>query len=238
MLLKRTKHLSNNVHTENLMSSVEINGLIKKHDKLFTENLPQCKGIQVYNEKLVTINGKEYRSWNPYRSKLAAALLKGIKNIRIQPDTQILYLGAATGTTVSHLSDIVTQGMVYAVESSPISMNTLLKVSTQRTNITPLLMDANHPQRYKSFVPTVDLLYQDVSQRNQAEIFIKNMNSYLKKGGQGILMVKARSIDVSLQPKKAYEQVGEELKKQGITITDIVELSPYEKDHAVLMTTW
>ena len=128
--------------------------------------------------------------------------------------------------------------MVYAVESSPISMNTLLKVSTQRTNITPLLMDANHPQRYKSFVPTVDLLYQDVSQRNQAEIFIKNMNSYLKKGGQGILMVKARSIDVSLQPKKAYEQVGEELKKQGITITDIIELSPYEKDHAVIMATW
>lgn len=220
------------------MSSVEINGLIKKHDKLFTENLPQCKGIQVYNEKLVTINGKEYRSWNPYRSKLAAALHKGIKNIHIQPDTQILYLGAATGTTVSHLSDIVTNGMVYAVESSPISMNTLLKVSTQRTNITPLLMDANHPERYKSFVPTVDLLYQDISQRNQAEIFIKNMDSYLKKDGKGILMVKARSIDVSLQPKKAYEQVAEELKKQGITITDIIELSPYEKDHAVLTVTW
>ena len=220
------------------MPSVEINGLIKKHDKLFTENPPQCKGIQVYNEKLVTINGKEYRSWNPYRSKLAAALHKGIKNIHIQPDTHILYLGAATGTTVSHLSDIATQGMVYAVESSPISMNTLLKVSTQRTNITPLLMDANHPERYKSFVPTVDLLYQDISQRNQAEIFIKNMNSYLKKDGQGILMVKARSIDVSLQPKKAYEQVGEELKKQGITITDIIELSPYEKDHAVIMATW
>ncbi|MCX6664760.1 MAG: fibrillarin-like rRNA/tRNA 2'-O-methyltransferase [Euryarchaeota archaeon] len=220
------------------MSSVEINGLIKKHDKLFTENLPQCRGIQVYNEKLLTINGKEYRSWNPYRSKLAAALHKGIKNIRIQPDTQILYLGAATGTTVSHLSDIVTNGMVYAVESSPISMSKLLKVSTQRTNIAPLLMDANHPQRYKSFVPIVDILYQDISQRNQAEIFIKNMDSYLKKDGQGILMMKARSIDVALQPKKAYEQVGEELKKQGITITDVVELSPYEKDHAVLMATW
>ena len=134
------------------MQPTEHPGIFKKNDKLFTQNPEVCKGIKVYNEQLITEDNIEYRSWNPFRSKLAAALLKGL-TFNITADAQILYLGAATGTTVSHLSDIITNGTIYAVETAPVAVINLLKVSEKRPNIIPILSDANHPERYQSIVP-------------------------------------------------------------------------------------
>lgn len=210
-------------------------GIYRRGDKLFTINPPSCHGTTVYNEHLITEDDTEYRSWNPYRSKLAAALLKNL-TITIPPDAHILYLGAATGTTVSHLSDIANQGAVYAVENAPLAMAKLLTVSDKRTNIIPILADANHPDRYTSIVPpTVDLVYQDISQRNQADIFLHNLERYLKPEGIGILMVKARSIDVALPPKQAYFQVNQALQRGGCSIEKTMDLAPYDKDHAVFL---
>ncbi len=217
------------------MQPTHMGGVYKQQDKIFTENPDNCRGLQVYNEKLVSYEGREFRSWNPHRSKLAAAILKGLKNIEIKPGYTVLYLGAATGTTVSHVSDIVKNGIVYAVESSPIALKKLLGVSEKRKNIIPILSDANHPERYSAIVSSVDLVYQDISQRNQAEIFIKNLKKYLKPGGQGIIMVKARSIDVSSKPKEIYDVVANQLKKHGFNVIDKMDLSPYEKDHAVIL---
>ncbi len=218
------------------MQPTEHPGIYKRNEKLFTQNPEPCKGIKVYNEQLITDDDIEYRSWNPFRSKLAAALLKGL-SLDIAADAQILYLGAATGTTVSHLSDIITKGTLYAVESSPVATINLLKVSEKRPNIIPILADANHPERYQSMVPRVDLIYQDISQRNQADIFIRNIQAYLKPGGSGLIMVKARSIDVALKPKQAYELVGDSLKKEHFTIKKTLELAPFEKDHAAILIT-
>jgi fibrillarin-like pre-rRNA processing protein len=209
--------------------------LIQKKNKLFTKNPEPCKGITIYGEQLKNINGQEYRSWNPYRSKLAAALLKKKITLSLPEDAAILYLGAATGTTISHLSDLVPSGIVYAIEHSPVSMKQLLTVVEHRKNIIPILEDANHPDRYFSIVSQVDFVYQDISQRNQADIFIRNMNQYLKPDGTGIIMVKARSIDVSLPPKKAYAIVKQELTNQHIEIEQSFTLSPYEKDHAAIV---
>jgi len=217
------------------MQSTPLEGIFKKQNKLFTENLKDCKGIKVYNEKLVSYKGKEFRSWNPYRSKLAALILNGLKNIKIASDSQILYLGAATGTTVSHISDIVTKGTIYAVENSAVAAKSLLEMSQKRHNVIPILADANHPDRYSPLVSSVDFMYQDISQRNQAEIFRKNVTRYLKKKGHGILMVKARSIDVSLKPQQVYKLVSDELKDDGLKIIDMIDLSPYEKDHAAIV---
>jgi fibrillarin-like pre-rRNA processing protein len=214
------------------MKQTNIQGIFEDKNQIFTEN--QTKKIKVYNEKLVKYKNKEYRSWNPYRSKLAAGILKGIK-FEIKPTNHVLYLGAATGTTVSHISDITKNGVIYAVENSPIALKKLLEVCDKRKNIIPILEDANHPDRYSFIVPKVDLLYQDISQRNQSEIFIKNAKTYLKKNGQGILMVKARSIDVSLKPKEAFDIVCSDLKKNKFQINGIVDLSPFEKDHAVIL---
>jgi fibrillarin-like pre-rRNA processing protein len=218
------------------MQPTEHSGIYKKNDKLFTENPEACRGIKVYNEQLVTEDNREYRSWNPFRSKLAAALLKGL-SLDIEVDAQVLYLGAATGTTVSHLSDIITKGTIYAVESSPVATLNLLKVCEKRQNIIPILADANHTDRYQSIVPLVDLVYQDISQRNQADIFSRNMSTFLTPEGSGLLMVKARSIDVALKPKQAYELVSSSLQKQHYKIKKIIELAPFEKDHAAIVTT-
>jgi fibrillarin-like pre-rRNA processing protein len=218
------------------MQATEHPGIYKKNDRFFTRNPENCRGIKVYNEQLITEDDIEYRSWNPYRSKLAAALLKGI-TLDLPSDATILYLGAATGTTVSHLSDILTEGMMYAVESSPVAIINLLKVAEKRKNIIPILSDANHPERYQHMVPQVDLVYQDISQRNQADIFIRNIQRYLKPNGTGYIMVKARSIDVALKPKQAYELVCSSLQKQKLKIKKTLELGPFEKDHAVILLT-
>ena len=216
------------------MKETDIKGVFKDKNKLFTENPENCKGIKVYNEHLIKRKSKEYRSWTPYRSKLAAAIVKKL-TFTIKQDATVLYLGAATGTTVSHISDIVKDGMVCAVESSPIAANELIKLGRRRQNIIPILEDANHPERYSFFVPSVDIVYQDISQRNQAEIFTENIKKFLKKDGMGIIMVKARSIDVSLKPTEAYKLVANKLKEQKLKIVDTIDLTPYEKDHAAIV---
>jgi len=216
------------------MKPSKITNVYQEKNKVFTENPKACKGIKVYNEKIIKLKNKEYRAWNPYRSKLGAAILKGL-TFDIKPDTNILYLGAATGTTVSHFSDIINKGLVYAVESSPVSIKGLLNICEKRTNIIPILADANHPDRYSCMISSVDFIYQDISQRNQAEIFIENIKRYMEKNSYGILMVKARSIDVSLKPKKAYEKVAKELEKNNLKIKKMIDLAPYEKDHAAIL---
>ena len=214
-----------------------IEGVFKQEDRIFTENPSYCKGLQVYNEKLVKYEGKEFRSWNPYRSKLAAAILKGLK-IDIKAGSKVLYLGAATGTTVSHVSDIVKDGVIYSIENSPIAIKLLMKLSEKRKNVIPILADANHPDRYSLIISIVDLVYQDISQRNQAEIFIENINRFLKENGKGIIMVKARSINVSLKPEKVYDIVSSKLKENNLKIINKIDLKPYEKDHAAIVVSF
>ncbi len=215
------------------MEKTNISGVYKEKNQLYTINIEKQSRRKTYNERIIKRNNKEYRSWNPYKSKLAAAILNGLE-IELKKDFDVLYLGAATGTTVSHISDICKDGMVYAVEFSPVSMKKLVELSECRDNITPILADANHPDRYSSIVPKVDLVYQDISQRNQTEIFISNILNYLKKDGFGILMVKARSIDVSLKPKEVYDIIYSQLKKEDLTILNVVELEPYERDHVAV----
>ncbi|MBN2602560.1 MAG: fibrillarin-like rRNA/tRNA 2'-O-methyltransferase [Candidatus Thermoplasmatota archaeon] len=217
------------------MKSTEISGVFRQKGKLFTINPDKCKGIKIYNERLILYNGKEFRSWNPYRSKLAAAILNGLTSINFSSKKNILYLGAATGTTVSHISDITTEGTIYAVEYSPVAVKKLLEICKIRSNIVPILADANHPERYLSSVPKIDFIYQDISQRNQADIFIDNVKIFLKQKGEGILMIKARSIDVASSPKKIYDAVIDKIKKQDLNVTNLIDLSPNVKDHAAVV---
>ena len=139
----------------------------------------------------------------------------------------MLYLGAATGTTVSHVSDMVS--LVYAVEFSPRSMRDLLRLCESRENIVPLLEDASRPESYGAFLEPVDLVYQDVAQRNQAEIASRNVARYLKPGGILILMVKTRSIDVTRPPKEVlHAELG---RLVGADLLEVVDLRPYNQDH-------
>ncbi|KAL8491963.1 hypothetical protein ACS0TY_023531 [Phlomoides rotata] len=126
----------------------------------------------------------EYRVWNPFRSKLAAAILGGVDNVWIKPGARVLYLGAASGTTVSHVSDIVgPEGVVYAVEFSHRSGRDLVNMAKKRTNIIPIIEDARHPAKYRMLVVMVDVIFSDVAQPDQARILALNGSYFLKAGG-------------------------------------------------------
>lgn len=190
--------------------------------------------VPVYGERIV----EGFRIWDPYRSKLAALFIKShlagtlhrlVSDLNLSPDSKVLYLGAATGTTASHVSDIVPAGLVYAVEFSPRSMRDLLVLCAARDNIIPILEDASCPERYGPFLEPVDLVYQDVAQRNQAEIATRNAARYLKSGGFLVLMIKARSIDVTADPRKVFRAEVERL--AGVEVISSADLRPYHQDH-------
>jgi fibrillarin-like pre-rRNA processing protein len=204
-------------------------------EKLATKNL--APGKSVYGERLVSWQDIEYRVWDPFRSKLAAAILKGLSTVPIQPNHQMLYLGAASGTTASHISDIVGgSGQVYCVEFSARSIRELVNnVCVFRPNMTPLLEDARMPQRYAMFVSTVDDIYCDIAQPEQAKILADNAEMFLKKGGWVILAVKSQSIDVTKEPSEVYKSETKTLKARGFTIADMVNLEPFEKAHAMVV---
>ena len=208
--------------------------IVIEKKKVFTVIPEKFDDKSIYGEKIIKKKNLRLRTWNPYRSKLSAALILGLR-IHIKEDSEVLYLGAATGTTVSHLSDILHEGRIYAVEISPFSMKKLLELCEKRNNIFPILEDANHPERYQHIVPEVDLVYQDISQRNQVDIFVKNCDKFLKGDGEGIIMVKSRSIDVSAQPREIYRRVEKDLEENGYKIKEVKELDPYAKDHACIV---
>ena len=150
-----------------------------KDDALVTKSMNP--GESVYNEKRVTVEVSaikpidfqqdkvaetktEYRVWNPFRSKIASAVVSGVRNIYMEPGSKVLYLGAASGTTVSHVSDLVgPTGAVYAVEFSKRSGRDLVNMAKKRTNIIPIIEDARHPQKYRMLVPMVDCVFADVA---------------------------------------------------------------------------
>ncbi len=148
----------------------------------------------VQGEKTIKVGNEEYRIWDPYHSKLAALLIKGA-TIPLKKNSTVLYLGAANGTMASHVSDIVSDGVVFAVEFSPRAMKDLIRISTPRKNLIPILADARHPDAYRNMVTDVDIIYQDVAQREQAGIAIRNAELFLKKRGYLVLMIKTKSID-------------------------------------------
>jgi fibrillarin-like pre-rRNA processing protein len=207
-------------------------GVYSIDSKLATKNF--CPGVHVYTERLISTNDSEYREWDIYKSKLAGAIKKGLKELPIKPNSLVLYLGASTGTTVSHVSDIVSKdGGVFAVEFAQRSMRDLIRMCEKRKNVLPIFADANKPQEYKEYLQEekVDVLYQDVAQPNQAQILIKNADEYLKKDGHAMLCIKSQSIDVTQSPQKSYEQTIDQLTSAGFKTLQTLILDPYDKDH-------
>jgi len=204
--------------------------------RLATKNL--APGRAVYGERLVTFKGVEYRIWDPYRSKLAAAILKGLKNVPIKPGNKVLYLGAASGTTASHISDIVGEnGHVYCVEFSARAIRELVNnVCAFRPNMSPILEDARLPERYAMLVEKVDNIYCDIAQPEQAKILADNADLYLKKRGEIMLAIKAQSIDVTKEPSEVYKREIETLKDRGFKIKEVIHLEPYDKAHAMIIS--
>lgn len=210
-----------------------IPNLVKFDDgRMLTRNL--APGQRVYDEELHTVNGVEHRTWNPMKSKLGSYLVKGGRELDLRDDSVVLYLGAANGTTPSHVSDIVSRGVMVAVEFSPRSFRDLLRVADKRPNMVPVLADAWRPEIYDRYVGKVDLLFQDIAQRQQGAIFAKNMNRFKPK--LAIIAVKARSVNVAANPRDVYQAIAEEVAAlTGYDVVEMVDLGPFERDHAAIV---
>ncbi len=204
--------------------------------RLATRNF--SPGKNVYGERLVKYEGVEYRIWDAFRSKLAAAILKGLRTVPIRPNHSVLYLGAASGTTASHISDIVgKKGHVYCVEFASRSIRDLVEnVCPYRPNTSPILEDARFPQKYSIFIRgKVDDVYCDIAQPEQAKVLVDNANRFLKNSGWVMLAVKAQSIDVTKEPSEVYRAEVKVMKTHGFIIEQLVQLEPYDKAHAMIV---
>ena len=218
-------------------------GVFRVDGTLATKNL--VKGTRTYGEKLLAADdGSEYRIWDLFRSKLAAAIRKGLAEMPIAPGKSVLYLGAATGTTVSHVSDIVgldgAEGGAIAVEFAQRSFRDLLHNCEKRGNIMPVMGDARKPEIYAAEIKEVcggkvDAVYQDVAQPDQGRILLKNADMFLRKGGHAMLCIKSQSIDVTKRPGEVYKATLSELEAGGFETLQTIELAPYDKDHLFWM---
>lgn len=224
-----------------------------KEDLLVTLNM--VPGESVYGEKRIAIDDEgntkavnnlsgansssvpkiEYRVWNAFRSKLAASIVNGVNSVYIKPGAKVLYLGAASGTTVSHVSDIVgPAGVVYAVEYSERSGRDLVNMAKKRPNIIPIIEDARKPYKYRMVTSMVDVIFSDVAQPDQARIIIINAQHYLKNGGGFVFSIKANCIDSTAEPAAVFAAQIQELRQNGFKVKEQVTLEPYERDHAVV----
>lgn len=217
------------------MKNVDAISYVNVDGKAHIATMNLLKGNTLYGEKLISRNGSEYRMWDPFRSKLAAAYIKGLQfdffNVK-----NILYLGASTGTTVSHLSDIIGySGKVFAVESSTrVARELISNVSSKRTNVIPIIEDARKPRSYFSIYDKMDLIYCDIAQPDQTNIAIDNCKIYLKEGKPMLLVIKTRSIDVTMSPKNVISQEIMKLESHSFEIKQKIDLAPFDKDHAMI----
>ena len=217
-----------------IIKQIKVNGI----RELATPNL--VEGLTVYGEKLVKIDDEEYRIWDPFRSKLAPALKKGLRDFPIGFGDKILYLGASTGTTVSHVSDLVgNKGLVFAVEPAVrVARELIENVASRRKNVIPIIEDARRPESYFSIFGTVDLVYCDIAQSDQTEIAIKNCNAFLKNKGIMLVVIKTRSIDVTMSPRSVVAMESDKLRNNDFVINQTIDLEPFDKDHALIHATY
>lgn len=208
-------------------------GIYKNGNEMFTVNL--APGTRTYGEKLVRKDTREFRNWEPTRSKFGAALMNGLKENPITKGSKILYLGASTGTTVSHVSDIIEQsGIIYAVEFADRVFQPLIETSRKRRNIVPIFADARKPEKI-AWIEKVDVVYCDIAQPDETEITIRNAREFLKNGGYVMIAIKSQSIDVTKSPKDVYEQEKRKLEKEGFSVLQLVNLEPYEAKHGFIL---
>ncbi len=208
-----------------------------RSQRLATKSL--AIGRTVYGEQLVKSKSTEYRIWDPYRSKLAAAILRGLQTVPVQPKNKVLYLGAASGTTASHVSDIVGEaGHVFCVEFASRSIRELvINVCVSRANMSPIHADARFPERYSTMVGKVNNIYCDIAQPEQAKVLADNADVFLHEKGWIMLAIKAQSIDVTKEPTQIYRQEIKTLQNRGFDVKETVHLEPYDKAHAMIVGT-
>jgi fibrillarin-like pre-rRNA processing protein len=209
------------------------NGLYLIGSEFATKSL--VLNSKIYDEKVVTRGKDQFRLWDPEKSKLGAAFKKGLQNDYFKKGTKVLYLGIASGTTASHISDLITNdGVIYGVEFAQRPLRDLIFNANQRKNIIPILADARATEFFAQRIEKVDIIFQDIAQKDQSEIFMENIDCFLKENGTAMISIKSRSIDVSKKVRQVFREQKEILSKKLNVIKEI-PLAPYEMDHILFV---
>lgn len=189
----------------------------------------------IYKDKKIFIkelNTSKIREWEAERSKVCAGIKKGIIP-DIKETDKVLYLGAAEGYTISYISDILPKGIVFGIDISPYSMQKLLLLSISRKNLVPILGDCNKPLEYSKYLTEkFDFIIQDIAQKNQAEILVKNADLFLKENGKILLSLKLSAISQKDHKKTTEDQLA--ILKNKFRIIDQKKLDPFEKKHVLI----
>ena len=196
-------------------------GIIEHDGKIYNETTNRNP---VYGEDIIRIKGKFYREWDPRRSKLSAAIRNNLKDFPFNRESRVLYLGASTGTTVSHISDICSNGAIYAVEKSYEPFTKLLRLSESKKNIYPILEDALKTERFLHFVESPRIIYQDIAQRNQAQIF-NTVSSSVGGIEKALLVIKVRAVTSRKDKNEVLRSQLENI--ENFNVRQLVDLSPY-----------
>jgi fibrillarin-like pre-rRNA processing protein len=186
-----------------------------------------------HDNDIITFEGKTYRLWSPSTSKLASMIVKGM-DIPLDKNSKVLYLGAASGTTVARVADITEDGLVFAVEFAPRPARDLIKAIEERVNVIPIIADARRPDLYPPFIDSVDVIYQDVAQPAQADIAIANADKYLKSGGHLIIAIKAKSISTAMNVGDIFHGEIQTLER-SFEILEKASLEPLHHDHMAIV---
>ncbi|MEM0128161.1 MAG: fibrillarin-like rRNA/tRNA 2'-O-methyltransferase [Thermoplasmatales archaeon] len=202
------------------MKETPIPNVFEENGSIFTKSR-DCKSV--YGEPVLERGDFCYRLFSPLRSKLASAIKMGVKP-EIKDSNYVLYLGAGAGTTASHLSDSISSGRLYAIEFSPVPFIKLVAVSEIKRNIYPILQDAQKPRLFAPFIDRVDVVYQDVSQPNQVDIFIENMNFFRAK--RGILMLKSFSLRSDHSPDNEIKKIS-----NSFDVKQFKDISKFHRGH-------
>ncbi len=198
-------------------------------NQLYTKNL--VPGKKVYGERILG----DKREWDPTRSKLGAAIMNGLKDLEIRDGSIVLYLGASTGTTISHVSDIVGRnGFVYGIEFAERVLRNLLDLANERRNLAAIKADARKTEEY-SWIEECDVVFVDIADPQETEIAIRNAREFLKKGGELMISIKSQSIDVTKKPKEIFEQEKLKVERAGFKVVQLIDLEPYEAKHAMIV---
>lgn len=208
-------------------------GVYKEGKRLYTKNA--VPGKRVYGERLLKDGKTELREWDPTRSKLGAAIFNGLKELPVKDGAKILYLGASTGTTPSHVSDILgPSGIMYGIEFAERVFRNLTDLCKDRKNIAPILSDARKMENYY-WVEECDAVFVDIAQPDEVDISIRNADEFMKNSGTLMIAIKSQSIDVTKKPEQVYAQEKIKLEAAGYKVVQMINLEPYEHDHCMII---
>jgi fibrillarin-like pre-rRNA processing protein len=188
----------------------------------------------LYRERVIHAPRATLRSFDPTRSKLAAGILRGLRAPLPRPGERWLYLGAAGGTTASHVADLVgPEGVVFAVEKSLRPFVRLIAISEHHPGLRPLLADARRPAELLGLVPPVDGLYADIAQPDQVEILRANAREFLRSRGSVLLALKTASMGRELGPGEHAREAVRELRAE-FDLQPPLPLEPFHRRHFLI----